>query len=409
MGIFDFFKKRRDQRQEYTLMSMLNGRTPIFSSFGTNIFASDVVQQAIYTVVTEMKKLSPRHVVREGYDLAPSRYQDIQRVLDRPNELMTKSDFIEWITWAVMLNYNAFIYMKQEDGKLKGLYPVNPTQTTFMEAPSGKIYVRMAFQNGTSYDLPYANFIHIKTHFYNNEFMGGGDNGSPDFSGLLKTLDMNEMLLDGVRKALASSFAINGIIQYNTMLDNGQQLEEIRKFEQNLANSQSGILPLDLKAQVVQFNRQIQMVDEQTLKFIDDKILRYFGVPIEIVRGNYTTEQYQAFYQRTLEPLIVNYSEAFTKAIFTEREIGFRNEIIFYPKELVFMSTQQTLEMINLLGQSGTLYENEKRVALGLEPLEELRGVRLQSLNYVDVSIAKQYQTGSMSAGAQKGNENNGE
>lgn len=408
MGIFDFFKKRRDQRQEYTLMSMLNGRTPIFSSFGTNIFASDVVQQAIYTVVTEMRKLSPRHVVREGYDLAPARYQDIQRVLDRPNELMTKSDFIEWITWAVMLNYNAFIYMKQEDGKLKGLYPVNPTQTTFMEAPSGKIYVRMAFQNGTSYDLPYANFIHIKTHFYNNEFMGGGDNGSPDFSGLLKTLDMNEMLLDGVRKALASSFAINGIIQYNTMLDNGQQLEEIRKFEQNLANSQSGILPLDLKAQVVQFNRQIQMVDEQTLKFIDDKILRYFGVPIEIVRGNYTTEQYQAFYQRTLEPLIVNYSEAFTQAIFTEREIGFRNEIIFYPKELIFMSTQQTLEMINLLGQSGTLYENEKRVALGLEPLEELRGVRLQSLNYVDVTIAKEYQTGNIGntgAGAQKGEE----
>lgn len=407
MGLFDFLRKRRDQRQEYTLMSMLNGRTPVFSSFGSNIYASDVVQQAIYTIVTEMKKLNPRHVVRDGYDLAPASYNEIQRVLDHPNELMTKSDLLEWITWAAMLNYNAFVYMKQEDGKLKGLYPVNPLQTTFMETPTGKIYVRMAFQNGTSYDLPYANFIHIKTHYFNNEFMGGGTDGSPDFNGLLKTLDMNEMLLDGVRKALASSFAINGIIQYNTMMDDGRQLEEIKKFEQNLATSQSGILPLDLKAQVVQFNRQIQMVDDATLKFLDDKILRYFGVPIAIVRGDYTTEQYQAFYQRTLEPLIVAYSEAFTKAIFTEREIGFRNEIVFYPKELIFMSTQQTLEMINLLGQSGTLYENEKRVALGLEPLEELRGVRLQSLNYVDVSIAKQYQTGSIGAEAQKGQENN--
>ena len=406
MGIFDFWRKRREQKQEYTLMSMLNGRVPIFSSFGTNIFASDVVQQAIYTIVTEMKKLNPRHVVRDGYDLAPAGYNDIQRVLDHPNELMTKSDLIEWITWAVMLNYNAFIYMQKEDGKLKRLYPVNPTQITFMETPTGKMFVRMSFANGTSDDLPYANFIHIKTHYFNNEFMGGGANGSPDFTGLLKTLDMNEMLLDGVKKALQSSFAINGIIQYNTMLDDGRQQEAIRKFEENLANSQSGILPLDLKAQVVQFNRQIQMVDDNTLKFLDDKILRYFGVPVEIVRGNYTTEQYQAFYQKTLEPLIVTYSEAFTKAIFTDRELGFRNEIVFYPKELIFMSTQQTLEMINLLGQSGTLYENEKRVALGLEPLEELRGVRLQSLNYVDVSIAKEYQTGNIGAGAQKGNDN---
>ena len=111
-----------------------------------------------------------------------------------------------------------------------------------------------------------------------------------------------------------------------------------------------------------------------------------------IVRGDYTVEQYQAFYQKTLEPLIISLSEAFTKRIFTDREIGFRNEIVFFPKELIFMSTQQTLEMVNLLGQSGTLYENEKRVAFGLEPLEELRGVRMMSLNYVSTDIAARYQ-----------------
>lgn len=405
MGIFDIFRKKREEKQQYTLMSMLNGRLPMFSQFGQNIYASDVVQQAIYTIVTEMKKLNPRHIVRDGFDLAPARYNDIQRVLDHPNDLMTKSDLIEWVTWAVMLNYNAFIYITKRDGKLEALTPINPTETDFVQTPDGKMHVKMTFGSGESYILPYANFIHIKTHYYSNELMGGGVDGQPNYAGLLKTLDMNEMLLDGVKKALASSFAINGIIQYNTMLDDGKQLEEIRRFEQNLANSQSGILPMDLKAQVIQFNRQIQMVDDATLKFLDDKILRYFGVPVEIVRGNYTTEQYQAFYQKTLEPLIVTYSEAFTKALFTDRELGFKNEIIFYPKELIFMSTQQTLEMINLLGQSGTLYENEKRVALGLEPLEELKGVRLQSLNYVDVSIAKEYQMGNIGAGAQKGTE----
>ena len=56
------------------------------------------------------------------------------------------------------------------------------------------------------------------------------------------------------------------------------------------------------------------------------------------------------------------------------------------------MSTDQTLEMIRLLGDSGALFENEKRVALGLQPLEELKGVRMQSLNYMNVEFAGKYQ-----------------
>ena len=36
--------------------------------------------------------------------------------------------------------------------------------------------------------------------------------------------------------------------------------------------------------------------------------------------------------------------------------------------------------------------QNEKRIALGLEPLEELEGKRMQSLNYIDVNLAQSYQ-----------------
>ena len=87
-------------------------------------------------------------------------------------------------------------------------------------------------------------------------------------------------------------------------------------------------------------------------------------------------------------------SQAFTRGIFTERQSnGFGNRIVFYSKELIFMSTDQKLEMIRLLGDSGGLYENEKRVMFGLKPLPELEGIRKQSLNYVDVKIVNDYQT----------------
>ena len=58
------------------------------------------------------------------------------------------------------------------------------------------------------------------------------------------------------------------------------------------------------------------------------------------------------------------------------------------------MTMSQTLEMIRELSPTGALFENEKRVALGLRPLPELEGKRYMSLNWIDANNANQYQIG---------------
>lgn len=377
-----------------TYVTMLNGETPIFSQFGDDVYASDVVQQAIYTIVTELKKLNPTHVRRHGFDTIPVD-DSIQRVLDNPNFLMTTSDYIEKIAWQLLLNYNAFIY-KQYDhkGDLIALYPLRPTQVTFLENAQ-RLFVKMYFKDGSYNILPYDSLIHIKTHYSLSDLMGGDENGQPNNRPLLKTLRLNDILLEGVKKALNSSFAINGIVKYNTMLDDGSMQKQIEDFEKKLTSNTSGILGVDLKSEFVPVQRDLKVVDEPTLRFIDDKILRNFGTPLNIVRGEFTVEEYDAFYQKTIEPLVIAISQAHTKAIFTNRESnGYKNKIVFYPKELVFMSMSQKLQMVAELGQTGTLFENEKRVTFGYPPIPELVGVRLQSLNFVDVRYAQQYQVG---------------
>lgn len=393
MGIFDFINKYRKKRQDLRYAKMLNGQMPIYSQFGTNIYASDVVQQAVYTIVTEMKKLNPKHIRRKGFDYIPVDDSNEQWALDHPNPLMTTSEFIEKFMWNLELNYNSFIYKQYDDkGNLMYLWPLSPVNVTFLEDATGRIYVDMLFKNGYKSTVPYSSLIHLRSHYSVNDMMGGNEQGQPDNGALLQTLSLNDILLQGLKKALNASFAINGIVKYNTMLDDGSMKQNIKDFEEKIQNSQSGILGIDNKADVIQFKRDIAFVDEATLKFIDDKILRNFGVPVDILRGSYTNEQYEAFYQKTLEHRVIDISQKFTQAIFTERQKGFKNEIKFYPKELIFMNTQQTLEMVHELGQTGTLFENEKRVAFGYNPLPELNGVRLQSLNYVSVDIAKEYQ-----------------
>lgn len=383
-----------------TYAQMLNGYTPIFSQFGDNIFASDVVQQAVNCIVLEMKKLNPQHVRENNGDSVPIN-SDRQKVLTNPNPLMTKSDFLEKVTWMLMLNYNAFVIpvydvwydeKGNEKRNYKSLYPVQPTTVEFIEDASGKLFIKMHFANTYETTLPYDDVIHIKYRFSVNEFMGGNENGSPDYTALLKTLQINEDLMVGISAAMKSSFAINGVIKYNTLLDNGKTEIALKELEEKLLQSKSGFLPLDLKAEFTPIKKEVKLVDSDTLKFLDEKILRHFGVPLSILTGDYTPSQYEAFYQKTLEPIIIAWSDEFTRVLFSDRERGFGNKIKFYPKDLIFMSVDQTLEMVRLLGDSGSLYENEKRVAFGLRPLPELEGVRMQSLNYANVEIANQYQ-----------------
>ena len=398
--LMDLFKKQEDKPIVTKYADMLTGGAPIFSQFGTNIYASDVVQQAINCIVSEMKKLRMEHIRENGSDVEPVN-SSLQAVLNNPNPLMTSSDFLEKITWLLFLNYNAFIiptYYEWKDNKgvirrkYEALYPIQPTQADFIEDSTGRLFVKFRFNNGESYTLKYENVIHIKKNYSVNQYMGGNESGQPDNSALIQTLNLNKQLLNGVSNAMKSTFAINGVVKYNTMLDDGKTDEALKRLEEKLKKSESGFLPLDLKAEYIPIRKEIQMVDSTTLKFIDEKILRNFGVPLNILTGDYTKEQYEAFYQKTLEPLIINYSQSFTKTLFTEREKSFNNKVQFYPKDLIFMSVSQTLEMIRLLGDSGALFENEKRVALGLRALPELVGVRKQSLNYVDVDIANNYQ-----------------
>lgn len=391
MGLFDFLQPIL-HRKQYKYARMMNGRIPVFSSFGENIYASDVVQQACFCIVQEVKKLSPMHVKKIGQDVTPVAGR-LQSVLNNPNDIMTTSDMLERIAWAYLVKYNAFIVpVWDARGELSALWPVIPDRVTFVEDAGGRLGIVMEFADGTETTVFYKDIIHVRHHYFANDYLGGDANGLPDNDAILETLELNNALMQGITRGVKSSYAVNGVVKYNTMLDDGTMEANIAALTKRLQNNESGLMPLDIKGEYMPITRDIRLVDKDTLEFIDGKILRHFGVSLPILTGDYNPEQLAAFYQKTIEPFVVALSQAFTKGLFSRYEIGHKNVIEFYPEELVFMSTAQKLDLVRELAPSGTLYENEKRRIFGMQPLPELVGVRMQSLNYVDVKIAEQYQ-----------------
>ena len=182
MGIFEKFKNKL-QGMRYA--HMLNSGQPIFSQFGDNIYASDIVQSVIDCIVSEMTKLTPLHVRKMGMDRTSVK-GNIQKMLDNPNPLMTKADFMSKVIWNLFLNCNSIIYptyriKKNKDGTTEkeytALYPLQPKYVTFEEDGSGQLFIKMQFENMQEFTLPYEDVIHIRYKFSFNDFLGGNKSG----------------------------------------------------------------------------------------------------------------------------------------------------------------------------------------------------------------------------------------
>lgn len=404
MAFKDFVKnifKGSETNKQMQQVRLLDGYSPIFSQFGQNVYASDVVQMCIDIIATECSKLQPQHIRTDRNGMQTVVNSSVNRLFKfAPNELMTTRDFIEKIIWLLYMNYNAFIYPTYElktDSRgntyrnYTGFYPLNPTQVTFLQDITGKLFVELGFANGDKFTLAYSNIIHLRKKFSVNDVMGGGMDGQPDNKALLKVLQINDTVLQGLEKAIKTSLTIRGIIKINTLMDDEKQEAERRRFEEAMNSSKSGILPIDLKGDYIDLKPDPKIIDKDTLEFLENKILYYYGVSVPILSGDFTDEQYQAFYEKTLEPLIISLGQAFSKCIFTQRELEVGNEIVFYPQKLLFTNTKNKIAVADILGNRGALTNNQLLELFGYPPYEG-GDERYMSLNYIDVTLANEYQ-----------------
>lgn len=399
----NFIQKITQPFKKLTYSKLLNGFSPIFSNFGNDVLASDVVMQCISCIASEMSKLNPQHVRDSGRDTVPQN-SEIQRMLENPNPRMTTADFLEKVTFMLLSTDNCYIIPIFEEKynritgertrTYKAMYPINPVLTELMEDTTGEEYLRFTFSTAEQITVKYTDVIHVRMNFSANEFAGGDANGKKNNTALLKILQVNETLIDGIANGIKASYGITGIVKINSMLDGDKKTKLANEFIENIEKNSMKIGALDLTQEFQPINRNIKLVDKDTLEFIDKKICRSYKMCLPVLESNYTTEQYSAFYQSCIEPLVIRLSQAFTKAIFNSNQKARGNKIQFYPKDLIFLNMQQTIEVMRILGDAGSVFENEKRQAFGLPPLAELEGVRMQSLNYVNVENAKEYQVG---------------
>jgi len=385
------FGRRPQEPKVQTQLRMLNGYAPVFTSFSGDPYDSDVVRSAVDAIARNAAKLKAKHIRRVGGRVQETG-SDIERLLSqRPNPYMDAYTFLYKVVTQLYLQNNAFVFIDVDRvaRKVRGFYPLNAATVEFLEY-EGNIFGKFNFLGGQSVVLPYEDLIHLRRFFYKNDLYG-----EPSDRALNPTLQLIRTTDEGIANAVKSSAFLRGILKFTTMLkpdDMKAQRDMFVKDYLDITNN-GGVAATDAKADYVPLNNEPKIVTDRQMKVIQDKVYSYFGVNEKIIRSNYTEDEWNAFYESTIEPLAIQMSLEFTSKLFTDSERQRGNEIIFEANRLQYASTKTKLEVINTLVDRGMMSINQGLEMFNLPPIEG-GDKRIISLNFVDADKANEYQLG---------------
>ena len=387
------FGKQKQPSQNLTQMRMLNGYSNEYTPFNGAAYDNATVRSCVDTIARHASKLNPRHIVKkEG---------KVMRVLDdrlnyllsvQPNQLMTSAEFIEKIVNQYYTTNNLFVFIQRDmKADVVALWPLDFSQVSLYEDNRNVIYVKFTFGIGLQMTVPYEDIIHIRRHYNRDEMFG-----DPEAKMLQEDLTLLKSVKTAIVNVVKNYGRLRGIVKFMQTLrpeDMKRHFEEfVNNFVSDVKNG-SGIAPMDNTSDYKELHVDNTTFDAAQMQLARDNIYKYFGVSEKLINGTYDESEFIAFYESVIEPLAVKLSQAFTVAMFTKKEQGHGNEIMFETNRLNYISVASKINIAKQLLPAGILTINDARELFGYAPVPD-GDERIVSLNYIKASDQSKYQTG---------------
>jgi hypothetical protein len=115
-------------------------------------------------------------------------------------------------------------------------------------------------------------------------------------------------------------------------------------------------------------------IDSEQMEQIRENVFNYFGVNESVLQNKAKGEELEAFFDGAIEPFAIQFSEAVTKALFSERERAQGSYLIANANRLQYMSVTQKVQMAKELGDRGAILIDEIRELFNYGPLPDGAG-----------------------------------
>ena len=96
-------------------------------------------------------------------------------------------------------------------------------------------------------------------------------------------------------------------------------------------------------------------VDGEQMRQIRENVFNYFGVSEPVLQSSAKAEELEAFYDGSIEPFAIQFSESMSKAMFSERERAQGSFLIANANRLQYMSVTQKVQMAIEPGDRGAI------------------------------------------------------
>lgn len=349
MGAFDkLFGKIKVKKELGNFFAMLDGYTPVFTTFDGGVYEMELTRASIHTFANHCSKLRP---VVSGSD-----QRGIQAILDgKPNIFHTSAQFVYKAATLYDAKNTCFIVPVLDNfGRIAGYYPVAPDRTELREM-NGEPFLVYSFGNGERAAIELARVGVVSKFLYNSDLMGE-DNGA-----LNPTLQLLATQNQGIGEGIKNSASFRFMATVNNFAKSSDLAKERKKWVDENLGADSGGLALfpNNYTNVQQIKSNAEIVDPEQLKLIQDRVHTYFGTNEAILQNKATGDDWSAFYEGKIEPFALQLSQAMTAMTYTHNERARKNAIVWSANRLQYMTNKDKLEVSSQMFDRGILSTND--------------------------------------------------
>lgn len=397
MGLFNLKSRRSreptvERPDEQSRISMLTTWGEQYYAWNGHLYESDIVRACIRPKVKAVGKLMAKHIrndPKNGLTTNPDPY--IRMMLEAPNPYMTGQQFQEKMATQLCLNNNAFaLIVRDENGRPMQLYPIPCAGAEAIHDEDGRMFIKFTYRNGKLRTFAYEDLIHLRQDYNDQDIFGS--NPAPALTQLMECVGVIDQ---GLVKAIKNSGVIRWLLKFNSGMRQEDVKRNVKDFVDNYLSVESetfGAAGVDAKIDAKQIEPKDYVPNATQTDRITDRIYSFFNTNKKIVQSNWSEDEWNAYYEAEIEPLAIQLSDVYTQRLFTIRERGFGNRIIFEASNLACASISTKLSFQAMVDR-GAMTPNEWRATLNLAPIDGgdqvIRRLDTQVVNLVENMLGK--------------------
>lgn len=335
------------------------------------MYKSDIIRACIRPKTQAVGKIVGKHiresVTKEGKTITVNPEPYIRYLLSEPNPYMTGQMMQEKLANQLALNGNAFaLLIRDDNGYVQEIYPIPAVSAEAKYSKEGELFIEFQYLNGKSNVFRYTDILHLRRDYYDRDIFGSSQiEPIRDVMTTIGTIDT------GIRKAIRNS----GIIRWLLKAQSSMRPEDLKAHVKNFVNDYLdietetfGAAGTDSKFDAIQIKPQDYVPNFQITQQQMDRVKAFFNTNDKIIHSTYTEDEWNSYYEAEVEPLVLQFSQVWTKALFSRREQSYGNRIQFEASNLACASISTKLAMVAMVDR-GALTPNEWRATLNLAPL----------------------------------------